>query len=58
MSIRAYFLFLAGAFYLGYFAESSILGHKAKMVMWGISLGMAILPLCELIYEAIKGAMR
>lgn len=52
MSVEACLLFLACAFYLGYFAET--LNAKASTVIWSISLALAIIPICELLYEHIR----
>lgn len=56
MSIQACLLFLACAFYLGYFANS--IDGKASLVMWSISLALGLLPICELIFEHLRWFFR
>lgn len=56
MSVQACWLYLAFAFYLGYFAET--LPHKANMIVWSISLTIAVFPLGELIYEHLRWLLR
>lgn len=52
MTVQACLLFLACAFYLGYFANN--LDDKGKLIMWSISLALAMFPICGLIYEAVR----
>ena len=56
MSVQACILFLACAMYLGYFANS--LNDKGRLIMWSISLAVGLIPICELLYEAIRGIFR
>lgn len=56
MSVQACWLYLGFAFYLGYFAET--LPHKANMIVWSISLTIAVFPLGELIYEHLRWLLK
>lgn len=58
MTVQACILFLACAFYLGYLAESSMVEHIGKMVLWSVSVALAFIPICELVYVWIKGAIK
>ena len=56
MTIGACLLYLAVAFYLGYFANT--LEGMAKTIVWSISLALGLLPICELIFETVRWALR
>lgn len=54
MTIQACIFFLACAFYLGYFAESSLFGFEGKKVVWVFSLTLWLIPTILLIYQMIR----
>ena len=55
MNVQLCMLFLACAFYLGYCANSL---EKGKMFVWSLSLLVGLVPICELVYEAVRRMMR
>lgn len=54
MTIQACIFFLACAFYLGYFAESSLFDFEGKKVVWVFSLALWLVPTILLIYQMIR----
>lgn len=56
MTVQACLLFLACAFYLAYFAQSTT--GRASLVAWSISLALAVFPICGLIYEYVRWFFR
>ena len=55
MNVQLCMLFLACAFYLGYCANSL---ERGKVFVWCLSLLVGLIPICELVFEAVRRMLR
>lgn len=58
MTVQGCILFLSCAFYLAYFAESSLLGFKGKLIAWSLSLTLGFVPIMALLIEFFRRVIR